>query len=66
MELPASFYPKDNRRWTVEVVDANHNEKTGKSTVTLVFLDRPVERQRKAETTMSVSAPTKGTDVEPL
>eukprot|EP00961_Rhodomonas_salina_P057936 778477-Rhodomonas_salina.2 len=62
MELPASFYPKDNGHWTVEVVDADHNEKTGKFTVTLVFLDGPVEQQRKAETTMSVSAPTKGAD----
>eukprot|EP00961_Rhodomonas_salina_P297813 3937528-Rhodomonas_salina.1 len=44
IELPASFYPKQKGRWTVEVIDADHNESMCRtSEVICSYLDGPIE-----------------------
>eukprot|EP00961_Rhodomonas_salina_P163576 2202972-Rhodomonas_salina.1 len=56
IELHASFYLKQKGRWTVEVIDADHNKKTcGTLEVICAYLDGPIEAHIGRRATIRVS-----------
>eukprot|EP00961_Rhodomonas_salina_P109680 1476171-Rhodomonas_salina.1 len=62
IQLPSDFYPKDNGKWTVKVVDATTASKTKVVSIVCTMIDRPIAKEVGAVATIPISHTSKGPD----
>eukprot|EP00961_Rhodomonas_salina_P250659 3388485-Rhodomonas_salina.1 len=55
IQLPSDFYPKDNGKWTVEVVDATTASKTKAVSVVCTMIDGPIAKEVGSVATIPIS-----------